>query len=503
MSGAAGGSRINKEDLKATIRSYRDNVLKPLGLDKSYNITGVRSRPEKQIFGDIDIVVSFPGGDKKELKQEVAKFIQQLNDIPVIPSKGKKYFIHGSIVSTLYPIAGKENEFVQIDNIITTSKQEGKFVYKMLDLPAEKQALAMGLVKTVFEEINEKFEGEQRERQLQNLFNTLGIKNPEKPEEGEEYDFHLAASGDTPRLALRIIPDGSTAKGREIWHSNSFEDVKKVIDVINTTSNLNIDIEKDTFEQLIEKIKKLNSESIKRLKGMFDTNVRVGPAEKELEKGIKKQQNKDTVAALEEKYNPLVVSLIKPFLTEEDQPTKVIAVFPGKFKPPHKDHIARIRAAAEDADEVLVLVSPKTEPGGTPKSKPDKEKLAARLEKEMPITSDQSLAIFKAANLPKNVKVVKSDDPSLPVPHASPVSAAYKMFENNPEQQYIGVFGKEGDDIRFKTEYPNVTIKNYDGAAGNLSATNLRIALKSGGDITPFLPDGISPEKYKQILGLD
>jgi len=33
MSGAAGGSRIKKEDLKTTIRDYRDNVLKPLDLD--------------------------------------------------------------------------------------------------------------------------------------------------------------------------------------------------------------------------------------------------------------------------------------------------------------------------------------------------------------------------------------------------------------------------------------------------------------------------------------
>ena len=75
MSGAAGGSRIKKEDLKATIRDYRDNILKSLGLDKSYSITGVRSRPEKDVFGDIDIVLSFPEGDKKELKQNLAKFL--------------------------------------------------------------------------------------------------------------------------------------------------------------------------------------------------------------------------------------------------------------------------------------------------------------------------------------------------------------------------------------------------------------------------------------------
>ena len=79
MSGAAGGSRINKENLKATIRDYRDNVLKPLGLDKSYDITGIRSRPEKNIFGDIDIVVSFPEGDKSELKKKLGEFLDQIN----------------------------------------------------------------------------------------------------------------------------------------------------------------------------------------------------------------------------------------------------------------------------------------------------------------------------------------------------------------------------------------------------------------------------------------
>jgi hypothetical protein len=491
MSGAAGGSRIKKEDLKATIRDYRDNILKPLGLDKSYSITGVRSRPEKDIFGDIDIVVSFPGGEKKELKQDLAKFLSQVEAIPTIPhKKNNKYFIHGNIVSTLYPIFGKEDEYVQIDNIVTTSKEEGNFTFNMLDLPAQEQTLVLGLAKTIFTELDEK--------QIENLFKNLGITNPEKPGEGEEYDFHLNPS----ELSLKIVPIGGN-DGRIIWKSNKFEDVKKLI------LALGINIETDKFDDIVSKIKKFkNRRSIDRLKGMFAKNIRVGPAEKELEKGIKKQQAIDTVAALEEKYGSLVMSLIHPFIEgetiilEEQQP-KIIAVFPGKFKPPHKDHIARIKAAANDADEVIVLISPKTEPGGEPKTKKEKEKLATRLEDEMPITSDQSLAIFKAANLPSNVKVMKSNDPSLPVPSPSPVAAAYEIFRNNPDQQYIGVFGKEEDFGRFGTVPQNTTIKNYDDSAGNLSATNLRKALKNGGDITPFLPDGISPEKYKQILGLD
>ena len=493
MSGAAGGSRINKEDLKATIRDYRDNILKPLGLDKSYSITGVRSRPEKDIFGDIDIVVSFPGGEKKELKQDLAKFLSQVDAIPTIPhKKNNKYFIHGNIVSTLYPIFGKEDEYVQIDNIVTTSKEEGNFTFNMLDLPAQEQTLAIGLAKTIFTELDEK--------QIENLFKELNVLTNERPGKEEEYDFNLNPS----ELTLRIVPIGGN-DGRTIWKSSKFEDVKKL------TAALDINIETDKFDSIVSKIKNFkNRRSIDRLKGMFAKNIRVGPAEKELEKGIKKQQAIDAVAALEEKYSPLVMSLIKPFiegetmiLEDETQPKKIIAVFPGKFKPPHKDHIARVRAAANDADEVIVLISPKTEPGGEPKSKKDKEKLAARLEDEMPITSDQSLAIFKAAGLPSNVKIMKSNDPSLPVPSPSPVAAAHEIFRKNPEQQYIGVFGKEEDFERFGGVPQNVTIKNYDEAAGNLSATDLRKALKNNGDITPFSPDGISPEKYKQILGLD
>ncbi len=160
----------------------------------------------------------------------------------------------------------------------------------------------------------------------------------------------------------------------------------------------------------------------------------------------------------------------------EDESKKTIAVFPGKFKPPHKDHIARIKAASADADEVIVIVSPKTEPGGTAVSKKKKEELEARLGTEMPITLEQSLELFKKLNLPSNIKVIAANDPSLPVPSPSPVSAAYELFINNPQQQYIAVFGKEEDLNRFGQTPQNVTVKNYSGVAGNLSATDLRTA---------------------------
>lgn len=456
MSGAAGGSRINKENLKATIRDYRDNILKPLGLDKSYKITGVRSRPEKNIFGDIDVVVSFPGGDKKELKQNLANFLEQVNKIPEIPSKNnKKYFIHGSIVSILYPIAGKENEYVQIDNIVTSSQEEGKFTYKMLDLPAQEQGLALGLVKAVFSELDE--------NQIQKLFRNLNIpKDIEQPGEGEEYDFGLNPS----ELTLSIVPIGKGG-GQTIWKSNKFSDVKTILDA------LGIDIEKDKFDTIISKIKKFKSRrSIDRLKGMFTKNIRVGSAEVGLDKGIKKQQSLDIVNALEETHNSL---------TEEKNST--IAVFPGKFKPPHKDHLARINAASKSADQVLVIIGPKPTDS---------------------FTAEQTLNIFnlfKSKGLvPNNVTFIISDLPS-------PVLKAYKEFENHPDQQYIAVFGKDDVD-RFKgiSKLPNVKVNNFEEAnIGTLSATDLRNAILNGDlkIIQSMIPKEVNAKEYIQALNTE
>lgn len=476
MSGAAGGSRITRDEFKATIQDYKNTVLKPLDLDTSSEVTGFETRPNKESFGDIDIVLTFKettpqGGDIKkhraQLKQEFAKFITQIDRVPGIPHKGgKKYFIHGNIVSILYPIAGREDEYVQIDNIVAIGEEEAKLTHHMLDLPAEVQGLVMGIVKAASDELGAK--------ELPNLFDKLGITNPEKPGENEEYDFSL----NTTELTLSIAPKyGMTGKSREIWRST---DIDKAITILMA---LGIDTKEDTFDTIIAKIKKFKTRSLERIKGMFKAVVRAGDAELGTEKGNKKQQDLKTVAAL-----------------QESGEQKVIAVFPGKFKPPHKDHIARILAAAQDADEVIVLVSPKTEPGGNAKTKKEQQTLQDRLENEQPVTADQSLQIFKLANLPKKVTVMRSDDPRLPVPHGSPVTAAHKIFEANPEQRYIGVFGKGEDLGRFGKVPENVEVKNYDSAAGNLSATDVRTALKAGEDIAAYLPDGIDQQKYKEII---
>jgi hypothetical protein len=218
---------------------------------------------------------------------------------------------------------------------------------------------------------------------------------------------------------------------------------------------------------------------------MFAKNIRVGDAEKGIEKGIKKQQALDTVAALENKYNPLVMGLIKPFILEETTPSQTIALMPGAFKPPHRDHLRRINAAAKNSDKAIILISP----------------LDRIKEGEIPISAKQSLAIWQLYKdkgvLAPNVEFFISQD-------NAPVKTAYDIASANPNNQYIGVYGKD-DVARWKNlpneKYPNLTASDFNIIA-NLSASDLRRTLLNGGDITPFLPNGITPEEYKQALGI-
>mgnify|MGYP003624819478 FL=1 len=467
MSGAAGGVPIKKKDLKDTIRDYRDKVLKPLNLDTSYKITGVRSRPSKSTFGDIDIVVSFPSGDKKQLKKDIANFLEGMDQIPQLPHKAnKKSFIHGQIVTTLWPVSNQPGEYVQIDNIVTVSKDEGEFTYGMLDLPAQEQGLILGLAKTIFSELSQ--------NEIQQLFKSLNIpEDVETPQEGEEYDFNLNTSG----LSLKISPMGGKS-GRVIWNSNSFQDVKTLI------KSLGIDIERDKFDSIIEKVKKFKSRrSIDRLKGMFARNIRVGTGEIGKEKGDKKQQSLDRVAALEEKYGTLAVELIKPLLTENEDKYD-IALMPGAFKPPHRDHLLRINAAANLAKKAIILISP------IDRTKPNQE----------PISAQQSLDIW---NLYKSKGVLNSNIEFIISPDKSPVKTTWDIVKDNPNNKHLVIYGK-GEDVRYKgikEKYPNVETSDL-GLDLNLSASDLRTALINNKDITPFLPNNITPEEYKQALNI-
>jgi nicotinamide mononucleotide adenylyltransferase len=378
--------------------------------------------------------------------------------------KGKKAINHGEIISNLYPISGMPGEFVQVDNIIAVSESEGDFKKVVLDYPAEIQGLILGLVKTPL-----------LEEDPEQVFKRMGIKDVPSLGPNQEYEFHLDTSG----LSLKIVTLDENYRQLDsniVWESTSWEDVKRLL------KDFNLD---GTFDQFIEKIKKFkNPRSKNRVKGFFKTSIKVGPAEKGTPKGDGKQQALDTVAALEEKYGSFAIGLIKPLLLEQEG---TIAIFPGKFKPPHKDHLARIQAAAKIADQVRVIIGP------NPVAKND----------EAAISAQESLAIFdlyKKKNLvPDNVTFEISDIPS-------PVLKAYQEFEANPEQKFVAIFGKD-DAARFKglAKMPNVTINNFPEAnIGDSSATDLRkaIAVRDIEAIKQFLPFGVSPSEYLDALNM-
>jgi hypothetical protein len=83
-------------------------------------------------------------------------------------------------------------------------------------------------------------------------------------------------------------------------------------------------------------------------------------------------------------------------------------------------------------------------------------------------------------------RVMKRSPPKPPVANSRSRSQDKKVGPN-----YIAVFGKEEDLKRFGKVPKNTVVKNYDGSAGNLSATDLRIALKKDQDVSKFLPKDI------------
>jgi cytidyltransferase-like protein len=165
--------------------------------------------------------------------------------------------------------------------------------------------------------------------------------------------------------------------------------------------------------------------------------------------------------------------IAQQLLEAEDKPT--IALFPGAFKPPHKGHFAVVKKLLEKADEVVVLISPKTREG---------------------VTVDESLAIWDL------YKTILDGSVEVRVATGSPVAEAYKVVRDNPDTNFILAAGKD-EDSRFNSalKFPNVQILN----AGNIEGTNaseLRIALQTNNEdaIKEYLPDEVNIVDFLQAL---
>ena len=461
MSGSAGGNRITRESVAKTVDNYINRILKKFPAFKSAKVSGSYNTSAKEDFGDIDLIVNLKATDKKNIKLELAKFFSELPDDVIVPFKsekykGKKYLNTGEIVTILYPIKGQPDQYVQIDNIVSVSNDEAEFKKEFLDYPAEIQGLLLGLAKVICLEEDPK-----------SIFARMGIKNVPELEANQEYEFNLSSAG----LTLRIVTlDNFKEVDRtEVWKTSNWSNIKKLF------TNYKID---GSFEDLLNDIssKIENPRSKNRIKGIFNSMVSIKSGEVGTPKGDNKQKSLDKVnnTLNETNLGKYLVSL----LLEQDQPT--IALFPGKFKPPHKGHFEVVKKLLQNADQVVILISPKTHEG---------------------ITADESAAVWELykKKLDGNVEVRISA--------VTPVRDTYDFIENNPELTVYAAYGK-GEESRYKNlnKYSNAKIFDAGSVSEDgedISATNLRKAIKDNndGEIRKYLPDGIEVNDFLRAIG--
>ena len=166
-------------------------------------------------------------------------------------------------------------------------------------------------------------------------------------------------------------------------------------------------------------------------------------------------------------------------LLEEDN--KTIAIFPGAFKPPHIGHYKVVKQLSTLADEVIVLISPNSRDG---------------------VSAEESFAVWQlyAPFLDSNV--------SFKIAVESPVSEAYDVIKNNPDQKFIVAFGKgEGDrfnQIKTSGKYNNASVYDAGSAEEGISATYLRNALrwKNSKEIEKYIPKDVDVEEFKNALSI-
>ena len=425
MSGSIGANRIPSSAVKKTVDSFIEKVLKKYPTFKSAKITGsyniipkdengevVGGMEKPEGHGDIDLVVELEGdrGDMKKIKADFAAYLNSLSDNVTVPFRagrhiGKKTAGTGDIVITQYPIEGFPDLTVQIDNMIVSSEEESTYRASFLDIPGPKQALLIGLAKTMCIE-EDPFE----------IFKRLGIKEVPQLKENQEYEFVLSSKG----LTLRIVTldNFKEVERRDIWMSYKWSDVEKLFKDYNINGS---------FEQLLKQLidKQWRSQRSKnRIKGTFKSMLVIGAGEAGTPKGDDKQ------AALEK-----VTSLL-----ENEGETKTVAIYAGGFKPPHKVHYENAKVLGNQADKLVIFIGPVVREG-------------------VPITAEQSKAIWEiyAKYLATPVEIRISEK--------TPILDTYLWIDDNQDKVDKIITGTTADEmkkfsgiIKNKEKYPKVEL---------------------------------------------
>ena len=394
MSGAAGGNRIKREDVQSTFNDYVKLVLKKIPGFINATLSGSIKTGAKADFGDLDIIVSFKGDNKQEVKQQIIDSVTSLPTSLIVPFKspkytGRRYYNSGELISVLFPITGEPGQYIQVDNIIALSEEEHNFKNMFLDLPAEKQGLLIGLVKTVL-----------LEEEPKAVFRRLGINNLPALQKGEEYEFNLSSVN----LSLRKVKlENFKELSREIvWSSADWNLVERLL------QNFNID---GSFEELLNEIatKLKNPRSKKRVAGIFKGMVSV----KSGEVGTPKGDNKEKAIKLvtqrlaESRVKPLFninKSFSKFFTESEGIGFNLIVIFAGRFQPFHKGHAHYYERAKHEFPSAKFYIATASNTSKDAQKDPSK----------YPFDFNEKKQIIHACGIPEN-EIIETRVPYKPV----------------------------------------------------------------------------------------
>ena len=312
-SGSIGGNRILRADVKPTVEKYEKEVLQKFPGYKKCEITGSYNAGTKKDHGDIDLCIWIDSKeDIKNVKKEFKKHVEDLPDelTPKFRSgknQGKKAQLYGSIVTCQIPIVGKEDEFVQIDNIIVLTPEELNFQKSFLNLNAQSQTFDTAIVRVAPDDKKEK------------AFKHYGIADLPRLDTNQEFEFVLSSAG----LSLRkvTLTDERKQKAKEeIWRSVNWEDVTWLLDMI-----LDFNSDGKEYEEMLDRaaeVFKNDERARKRICGVMKSMINIGPGEvgtpkgEAKEKGIKLAYDKLGVEMNENKIENNYFKPINKYLTE-------------------------------------------------------------------------------------------------------------------------------------------------------------------------------------------
>lgn len=285
MSGSIGGSRILREEVQPTLDNYINNVLKGFSGFVSAQITGSYNAGTKKDHGDIDLAVYIEGDDIKKIKKDFKEYLESLDD-ELTPrfvfgrNKGRKAQMYGTIVTCGSPILGREDHYVQVDNIIVNSKEAQRFQKEFLDLDAAKQGLLMGLIRVIL-----------NYRNFNTILNRIEITNLPGLGWNQEYEFVLSSAGVSLRR-VTLNEEMKEVSRDELWRSCDWDVVKFI------TNGFDFSL---PYEELLDKVAVMtmgDDRSRRRIIGIMKSMVNIGIAEQGTPKGDAKE---NAIRLIEEK----------------------------------------------------------------------------------------------------------------------------------------------------------------------------------------------------------